>query len=546
MAIPGQPTKQLFTPWQEWLYEVSRDGVVVFAATTLLLGVGLLLGGWVGKTPPLDQWFERGYLALPSDLPSEMAIAGVERALQEGDLARVLELLPAATGGNSPDPLLDLIALSDLTGEEKQVVLGLLLSMAADPATPHPALEALALKEEDAPLYANRVLRWIALAGGDKRAAIEALAREAAHPDSVQEKQIYLQFLIDERKMEEALTFVRTNEMDPQIAAALEYTVLAQQGDWVGVAGKVATGEVAAWGHGVHLMLALLGLFVWFSFLMQQMASPDWRWGYALMGALGVFLGAVSVVPTMILVLYQDTVLGMELNGDAWNDFLYFFLGVGFREEFAKLLCLLPLTPFLLRASRLHQLVLAACVGLGFGFQENLQYFSNQSSVVAYARVLSANFLHLSLTGVVGLAWFDLFRRGARALPRFLWAFFAVILLHAVYDLFLVNERMARMPFIVIACLSLMAVWFFTELRRERGPQLDFLAPRTLLQLGLAAIFAGTIVVAATELGFFLALITVAASTVGLASAIAIFYILSDDVSLEEYTEGEDRPRAFP
>jgi len=49
----------------------------------------------------------------------------------------------------------------------------------------------------------------------------------------------------------------------------------------------------------------------------------------------------------------------------------YNILGIGLREEFAKLCCLLPLMPLLLRQrSELAALLLSACVGLGFAIEE--------------------------------------------------------------------------------------------------------------------------------------------------------------------------------
>jgi len=550
VPLPGQPTTILFKPWQEWLFDASRDGFLVFVLTVFLLGFGFLFGGWVGKTPAVDEWFTEDYLVLPLDIPGEVARHGLNRALDQRDLPRVLALLPSAALGDPTmgpgDPAADVltsIAFSHLAGEEKTIAIGLLLSLSQQTPTPVPALVDLAERTHPPPLYANRALRWIHLASDHPEAARAALEREARHPDATTEKMIFLQLLINEENYDKALEFVRASDFDAGIAHGLEYELLVRRGAWAELAVLIVKHEIMAWSRARHLMLAMVGLMVWFSFLMQQLAAPHLNQRDWLVAAFGVLLGAFSVVPTMLAVLYQDVALGMALDGQPWNDFLYFFLGVGLREEGAKWLCLLLLAPFIWNCSRLQQLVFSACVGLGFSMQENLQYFYNESSVVAYSRALSANFLHLSLTGLVGLAFFDLARRKLAGILHFLLVFFYATLLHAVYDLFLVNERLARMPFIVIACLSIMAVWFFTELRRERGPQLDFIAPRTLLLIGLATLFSCTLIAASFELGFLFALFTLSISTVGLGMAMVIFSILSNDVSLDDYMAGDDKPQ---
>jgi len=548
VPAPGQPTTILFKPWQEWLFDASRNGFFVFLMTVFLLGFGFLFGGWVGKTPAVDQWFTEDYLVLPLDVPGEVARPGLNRALAQRDVPRVLALLPSAALGDPKmgpgDPAADVltsIAFSHLSGEDKTIAIGLLLSLSQQPPTPVPALVELAQRTEP-PLYANRALRWIYLAQDNPAAARQALEREARHPNAKTEKMIFLQLLIQEENYDRALEFVRASDFEAGVAHGLEYELLVKRGAWAELTLLLIKHEIMAWSRARHLLLALVGLMVWLSFLLQQLAAPhldqrDW-----LIAAIGVLLGAFSVVPTMLAVLYQDVALGMQLNGQPWNDFLYFFFGVGLREEGAKWLCLLLLAPFVWKCSRLQQLVFSACVGLGFSMQENLQYFYNESSVVAYSRALSANFLHLSLTGLVGLAFFDLARRKLAGVLHFFVVFFYATLLHGVYDVFLVNERLARMPFIVIACLSIMAVWFFTELRRERGPQLDFIAPRTLLLIGLAVLFSCTLISASFELGFLFALFTLSISTVGLGMAMVIFSILSNDVSLDDYMAGDDKP----
>ena len=50
----------------------------------------------------------------------------------------------------------------------------------------------------------------------------------------------------------------------------------------------------------------------------------------------------------------------------------------------------------LMRNSRLEMIVVAGCVGLGFAVWENLSYFAQYGSAVAFPRFLTANFFHFA------------------------------------------------------------------------------------------------------------------------------------------------------
>ena len=56
----------------------------------------------------------------------------------------------------------------------------------------------------------------------------------------------------------------------------------------------------------------------------------------------------------------------------------------------------------------MEALACAACVGLGFACSENILYFGSGFESAVFPRFLTANFLHTSLTAIVGLSMYYL------------------------------------------------------------------------------------------------------------------------------------------
>jgi len=109
--------------------------------------------------------------------------------------------------------------------------------------------------------------------------------------------------------------------------------------------------------------------------------------------------------------------------------------GVAVREEVCKLLLFVPLLTFLIRRNdELEALLVASFVGLGFAIEENTDYFMSSEAMSAPARFLTANFLHVALTGVNGLALYRACIRKVNGMNEFLFVFPLTILVHGLYD----------------------------------------------------------------------------------------------------------------
>lgn len=215
-------------------------------------------------------------------------------------------------------------------------------------------------------------------------------------------------------------------------------------------------------------------------------------------------LGMISVYPTDILIALQESVLHLEHTGETLHDILYFFFGVGFREELSKLLLFVPLLPLLLRGFRrewitkLDVLVCGALVGLGFAAVENLLYFEHEDLSTAMARFLTANFLHMSMTGLTSLALFEFAREPDKNSFEFSQTLFAVMAVHGAYDFFLSAKGgasyLAMGVFILLAQRFTSAVHTTRE-RVERGlPLLHIFISGMAFVVGASFVYASWLV----------------------------------------------------
>ncbi|QDU54674.1 PrsW family glutamic-type intramembrane protease [Aeoliella mucimassa] len=183
--------------------------------------------------------------------------------------------------------------------------------------------------------------------------------------------------------------------------------------------------------------VALVTGICWFVFIVQA-GQPHRehgiRWWLA---ALAVPLGVLSIWPTLFAVDWQDIEMGISEADDLKAGLKFFIAGVGLREELCKLLMFVPLLPPIIRRRNEREaLIVAACVGLGFAMEENINYILGTGD--ATGRFLTANFFHMSLTGIAGLAlcrgiWCPR-ERAAEAGVVFLVAVFV----HGLYDAFIV------------------------------------------------------------------------------------------------------------
>jgi RsiW-degrading membrane proteinase PrsW (M82 family) len=220
------------------------------------------------------------------------------------------------------------------------------------------------------------------------------------------------------------------------------------------------------------------------------------------MCAVAVVLGALSIWPTHWLINWQEEVWSLEESENIARGIYYFVLGVGLREELSKLLLLLPLMPFIVRRGvELEALMVAACVGLGFAVLENSHYFDGDFGSSSVGRFLTANFFHMSATGLVGLAVFRGLRYPKQRGPEALAMFGVIVLAHGLYDAMISVPVLAEYSIASTLIYIFLAYQFFHELRSMRIERPDTVSLTANFLCGVSLVTSVTFVYLSSQVG---------------------------------------------
>jgi len=321
---------------------------------------------------------------------------------------------------------------------------------------------------------------------------------------------------------------------EPQAEASLESHALkngweqiqqlAEQGQWWDVWKSIPR---LAYSRFLHLGPAGLAIFAgccWLAFVlhgMQVRRAGDWRLGGSL---LAIGLGVLSIWPTSFLILWQEVGWGLVESDELVPGLRYNILGIGLREEFAKLCCLLPLMPILLRQrSELTVLMLSACVGLGFAMVENVSYFSWSQGTATLGRFLTANPFHMTLTGLVGLAVYRGLRSPKDWGPHALATFGLMVFAHGIYDAVLSIPVLVEYSIVGTIVFALVVYQFFHELRALRPTGGDTISLSANFLCGVSLLTAATFVYLSATLGCTVAFESLASGVLGLAVMVYLF-----------------------
>jgi len=233
------------------------------------------------------------------------------------------------------------------------------------------------------------------------------------------------------------------------------------------------------------LAVSLFAGLVWFVILtklggVRRLAEP--RFAFCLAA---VPLGMLSAKATLLAVVLQEHLFGLTENGAFVNDLVFYVSGVGLREESLKLLFVVPLVPFVLkRKSEAEMLAVSACVGLGFAIEENIGYFVGGTGFLG--RMITANFLHIALTGAVGLAFFRFCRWPRTRWEEFLGTFLAAVILHGLYDALISLRDLRHLDVLALVLFALIAHRFLQIAKEVREPGFQVISPLGVFVIGCA------------------------------------------------------------
>jgi RsiW-degrading membrane proteinase PrsW (M82 family) len=269
------------------------------------------------------------------------------------------------------------------------------------------------------------------------------------------------------------------------------------------------------------LSVGLFAALIWYVILVLHIPAQTWRW---LWPVLPMLAGIMSIWPTVSISAWQTRDLGIVEEAPFPLDLWRLIIGVGLREELCKLALAAFFMPWLLhRRSPGAALMTGAFVGLGFALEENLDYYQDHGIGVALVRFLSANFLHVALTGIATHSLYDMLRsRFARA-QAFVSTLGTLVVAHALYDYQspAMPEISAYLPMLVLAVIA----WQFWDLVEAEMPHSrQLIAPSAVFLIGTALVIAVSFILGAVQTPGHDKLISTAMQCVGFLPVAVIYW----------------------
>lgn len=295
------------------------------------------------------------------------------------------------------------------------------------------ALHALRqIAESPAPPHANEMLGDVLLITGQREAALVAYLKDADTPASRHARKYAVRLALSEGDRNAIALLCSNDRVLQDMSPGELWEASTEIGNRRLMLVSLWRLQWRSWMQGAAVPLALLAGAIWYIILIHTASRERWRWWRHL----------PSVVAGMASIWLLRWLQG-ELNyrsepesaPSPTHEIIEWIMTVGLPEEVAKLILFAFFLPVLLhQRSGVKAALTAGCVGLGFALDENLQYFANQGSQVAMGRLLTANFMHISLTGILGWHLYELFRTKFHHATDFLVAFIAVVAGHGLYD----------------------------------------------------------------------------------------------------------------
>ena len=317
--------------------------------------------------------------------------------------------------------------------------------------------EAAALVKS--PRYANEFFGDVVVKNSDTAVALAAYIKEGAWPNARRARNNAWS-LAAACNDKAALEMMLLDGKFRHDATAHQLVVAAHlSGDFALMARAFVVMELREWLHW-QALLALFAASIWYVIMVYGGATGRWLWLWFLLPL------SAGIVSTWLVDLgFQFFEYG-HVNDDEISvpqSILHLVFYVGLTEETAKLLFFTPFLFWLLkRGVRSDAALTAGCVGLGFAASENISYFMREGATVALGRMVTANFFHMALTGLLGVALYDWLRARCHRAEVFLLVYAVVVVAHGMYD-FACGEQANAMgvDFMQIIIFVLSARYYF-------------------------------------------------------------------------------------
>ncbi len=171
----------------------------------------------------------------------------------------------------------------------------------------------------------------------------------------------------------------------------------------------------------------------------------------------------------------------------------------------------------------LAALMAAACVGLGFAMEENVNYIGGSAGTATLTRLLMPAPLHMAMTGLAGLALYRACRWPREWGPQAAAMFGVMVLAHGMFDAFLSVKVLRDYSLVAQVIFVLLVYQFFRELRPLEALRVEPVSLTANFLFCVSTVAAATFVYLAAALGWRLALDVTAQSLLGEAVIVYMF-----------------------
>lgn len=447
--------------WKHDLRIKTQDPSFLWRMVFAILGLGLVGAGAVQFLP---KSYDRDSTSLQSVLYSMVGV-GVDmdafvnllskEAPIEHRLVAVAFIAPADE--QSAEHTAVLFAEDD---SQNRIVFELIRSVQSDKPT-----AALLRMAEQPVRYANHALGAYYLKEQDYASAGSYFEAEGRRGDAAISRQFAIDAYSSGGHSEALARLAQDPEYEALITPSERLLIAESERDWRTIFWTIPQTMLERFGKGFPTVIAILAGIGWFMVALKlgQWRSPHGvRWWLCL---LGVLMGGLSIWLTHLLIIWQELDWGIENSSELADGIKYYVVGVGLREETAKLIMLLPLMPLIVRrGSTLEAIIVSACVGLGFAIVENMGYFAASGGADSMGRFLTANFAHMAMTGLIGLAVARACWHSSQISQAALM-FLVIVLAHGAYDATIALPALAEYSIAGMIIFILMAYAFFQEIR---------------------------------------------------------------------------------
>ncbi len=507
-----------------FLWKASLVGILAFVALASIL--------WFIKPESRDVSYDDLYL-YSADGTSEFAIntekyakivdAELRQETAFEEKLHALKYLLSIPTGSALFRLPEIESISGITDKEYEILTAFSTAMRNPKGRGPQKLLDLA-QQTPPPQYANYALSLFHATYSEiSKAIIASKAEISAHPTD--KARILLIDIYARYELHEEIKLLQKDQdFTPLIDPFLKRNIALETMDWPVLLSTLL--PIAYLGTPLSMiLLVLISGTAWTFLLLRFNGKLSWSTPIVRLTIPALLLGALSAHLTILVVYFQESQLGLSTGDTLLSQAIYCVAGIGLREEFLKLLCFIPLLPFLLkRKNELEILIAASLVGLGFAIEENISYFENSQGVAAFARFVTANFLHLSLTGLCGLTLAQAFMYGGSSINAAVSTFGLAVLAHGAYDAFIIVPELSEYSVGTFIVFILISYQFFMWLRHLRVKWNDPVSISAQFTLSLIIVFGSSYLLLSWDMGPIEGLIHLGEDAVTLGILLFMFY----------------------